>query len=51
MAAEALERYVLASTEAAYQGPGKQVPIGFMDSGGETCESRNANHWLYQKHP
>ena len=36
MSAEALEGYSLSSTKEAYKDPGKQAPMRFMDSGGES---------------
>ena len=35
MKAEAMEEYVLASAEAAYEDPGEQAPMGFLA----------ASHW------
>ena len=51
MSAEALEEYVLASAEAAYQDPGQHVPMVFMASEGESLKTGNTSHWLDQKHP
>ena len=31
MVAEAMEEYLLASAELAYEDPGEQAPIGFME--------------------
>ena len=44
MLAEAMEEYASASTEAAYEDPGEQVPMVFMASGGEFNDG-NASHW------
>ena len=41
---------MLASIEAAYQDPGKQVIVGFMASVGESYEDGNSYRWLYKKH-
>ena len=35
MVAETMEEYALASAEAAYENPGKQAPMVFMESSGE----------------
>ena len=35
MVAQTMEEYALASSEAAYENPVEQAPIGFMESGGE----------------
>ena len=35
MVAETMEEYALASAEVAYENPGKQAPMVFMESGGE----------------
>ena len=34
MVAETMDEYVLDSTEAAYENPGEQAPIGLMTSCG-----------------
>ena len=51
MAFEALEGYVLAYAEAAYQYLVQQVTMIFMSSGVEYHEAVNTYHWLDQKHP
>ena len=33
--AEMMEEYALSSAEAAYENPGQQAPMGFMELGGE----------------
>ena len=47
MATEILEEYVLASTEAAYENPGEQAPMGLMALGREhLCGcTRNVHHF------
>ena len=50
MVAEAMEEYVLASAETAYEDPGKQVPMGLMVSGGGFYNG-NASHWWDWKNP
>ena len=42
--AEAREEYALASSEAACEDSWKQVPMGFVLSGGEYHESINTSH-------
>ena len=49
MVAEAMEGYVLASAEAAYEYPGEQAPMGFIASGGG-FHYGNSSHQCYQKH-
>ena len=44
MVAEAMEEYALASAEAAYENPGKQAPMVFMEAGGRFHDG-NAYHW------
>ena len=51
MAKEALEECVLASREAYYKDPVKQVQMGFMASGGEFNDARNLSQWEDHKHP
>ena len=51
MMSEKMEEFVLASKEAAYEEPGKQAPMGFMDSGIEFHEDGNSSHCADQKHP
>ena len=50
MVEEAMQEYALASTEAAYEDPGEQAPVVFMDSEG-LFHDVNASHWWDQKHP
>ena len=42
---------MLASVEVAYEDQGQQAPMGFIASGGEFCQAKNASRWLDQKHP
>ena len=48
--AEAMEEYLLASTEAAYGYPGEQAPMVCIASGGG-FQYRSYYHWWEQKHP
>ena len=50
MVAEAMEEYVLASAESAYEDPGEQASMVFMEAGGG-LHDLNASHWWDQKHP
>ena len=50
MLAEALDKYVLASAEAAYEDPGKQAPLELMVSGGNFHDAGNASYLADQKH-
>ena len=50
MVAGAMEGYVLASTEAAYEEPGEQNPMGFMAAGGGFHDG-NDYCWWNKKHP
>ena len=50
MAAEAMEEYYLASSEAAYEDPGEQAPMGFMAERG-LFHDGNASQWWDHKHP
>ena len=51
MMSEIMEEFVLASKEAAYKEPGKQAPMGFMDSGIESHKDGNSSHCADQKQP
>ena len=50
MVAEEMEEYVLAYAEAAYEDPGEQTPMGFMESGGGFHDG-NDSYWWDHKHP
>ena len=45
-----MEEYELASTGVAYEVPGEQVPMVFMDTGG-LFHDGNDYHWWEQKQP
>ena len=45
-----MEDNALVSIEAAYEDPGKQVPMGFMAAGG-AFYYENASHWWDQPPP
>ena len=49
MVAGEIEYYALAFSEAAYENPGEQAPMGFMSSGGEIQGSENTSPWMDQK--
>ena len=51
MSEEAMEEFALASAEAAYEDPGEQALIIFMNAGGESHEARNASYWWDCKLP
>ena len=45
MVVEALEEYILASVEVAYEEPGEKAPMGLMTSWGEFPGAGNESYW------
>ena len=50
MVAEAMGKYVLASTGTAYEDTGEQATMGFM-AARVVCHEGNSSHWWDKKEP